>query len=62
MGGHAAGEVASQLVIGAMRELGDIEPGGDLLDKLERMATRRGNDAIAAQVSRSPNSTAWAPP
>ena len=61
MGGHAAGEVASQLVIGAMRELDDDEPGGDLLDKLEQ-ATRRGNDAIAAQVSRSPNSTAWAPP
>ena len=53
MGGHAAGEVASQLVIGAMRELDDDEPGGDLLDKLEQ-ATRRGNDAIAAQVSRSP--------
>ena len=53
MGGHAAGEVASQLVIGAMRELDDDEPGGDLLDKLDQ-ATRRGNDAIAVQVARAP--------
>ncbi|NMO02627.1 serine/threonine protein phosphatase [Gordonia sp. TBRC 11910] len=53
MGGHAAGEVASQLVIGALRTLDDDEPGGNLLDKLSR-ATAEGNAAIAAQVERSP--------
>lgn len=53
MGGHAAGEVASQLVIQAMRVLDDDEPGGNLLDKLGR-ATYNGNAAIAAQVEQSP--------
>ncbi|GAA1483156.1 protein phosphatase 2C domain-containing protein [Gordonia sinesedis] len=53
MGGHAAGEVASQLVIQALRGLDDDEPGGDLLAALDR-ATQAGNRAIAAQVERSP--------
>lgn len=53
MGGHAAGEVASQLVIGAMRGLDDDEPGGDLLAKLDR-AVHSGNAAIAAQVEAAP--------
>ena len=53
MGGHAAGEVASQLVIEALSSLDADEPGGDLLGALER-ATRAGNEAIAAQVERSP--------
>ncbi|MFW0783695.1 PP2C family serine/threonine-protein phosphatase [Gordonia sp. CPCC 206044] len=53
MGGHAAGEVASQLVIQAMRGLDDDEPGGDLLAQLDR-ATHTGNAAIAAQVERAP--------
>ena len=53
MGGHAAGEVASQLVIQALRTLDDDEPGGDLLQALDD-ATRSGNDAIAAQVERNP--------
>ncbi len=53
MGGHAAGEVASQLVIQALRTLDDDDPGGDLLSKLER-ATGAGNEAIAAQVAQSP--------
>ncbi|HEY1841054.1 MAG TPA: serine/threonine protein phosphatase, partial [Mycobacterium sp.] len=35
MGGHAAGEVASQLVIAALAHLDDDEPGGDLLAKLD---------------------------
>ena len=38
MGGHAAGEVASQLVIAALAHLDDDEPGGDLLSQL--------NDAV----------------
>jgi len=49
MGGHAAGEVASQLVIAALAHLDDDEPGGDLLNKLDT-AVRDGNSAIAAQV------------
>jgi serine/threonine protein phosphatase PrpC len=54
MGGHAAGEVASQLVIAALAHLDDDEPGGDLLGKLDS-AVRAGNSAIAAQVEMEPD-------
>jgi len=54
MGGHAAGEVASQLVIAALAHLDDDEPGGDLLSKLDT-AVRAGNSAIAAQVEMEPD-------
>ena len=53
MGGHAAGEVASQLVIAALAHLDDDEPGGDLLAKLDA-AVHAGNAAIAAQVEMEP--------
>ena len=53
MGGHAAGEVASQLVIAALAHLDDDEPGGDLLSKLNT-AVREGNGAIAAHVEADP--------
>ncbi len=53
MGGHAAGEVASQLAIAALAHLDDDEPGGDLLGKLDA-AVRAGNSAIAAQVEMDP--------
>ncbi len=53
MGGHAAGEVASQLVIAALAHLDDDEPGGDLLSKLDE-AVRQGNSAIAAHVDTEP--------
>ncbi|WNG87742.1 protein phosphatase 2C domain-containing protein [Mycobacterium sp. ITM-2016-00317] len=53
MGGHAAGEVASQLVIAALAHLDDDEPGGDLLSKLDS-AVREGNAAIAAHVEADP--------
>jgi serine/threonine protein phosphatase PrpC len=53
MGGHAAGEVASQLVIAALAHLDDDEPGGDLLGKLDS-AVHAGNSAIAAQVEMEP--------
>jgi len=53
MGGHAAGEVASQLVIAALAHLDDDEPGGDLLAKLDQ-AVREGNAAIAAHVENDP--------
>ena len=54
MGGHAAGEVASQLVIAALAHLDDDEPGGDLLGKLES-AVRSGNAAIADHVQMEPD-------
>jgi len=54
MGGHAAGEVASQLVIAALAHLDDDEPGGDLLANLDS-AVRAGNSAIAAQVEMEPD-------
>ncbi|WIM86642.1 protein phosphatase 2C domain-containing protein [Candidatus Mycobacterium wuenschmannii] len=54
MGGHAAGEVASQLVIAALAHLDDDEPGGDLLAKLDA-AIHSGNSAIAAQVEMEPD-------
>ena len=53
MGGHAAGEVASQLVIAALAHLDDDEPGGDLLSKLDS-AVHEGNSAIAAHVEADP--------
>jgi protein phosphatase len=53
MGGHAAGEVASQLVIAALAHLDDDEPGGDLLSKLNE-AVHEGNAAIAAHVEADP--------
>ncbi len=53
MGGHAAGEVASQLVIAALAHLDDDEPGDGLLTKLDN-AVRSGNSAIAAQVEAEP--------
>ena len=53
MGGHAAGEVASQLVIAALAHLDDDEPGGDLLGKLDA-AVAEGNSAIAAHVEADP--------
>ncbi|HEX7322103.1 MAG TPA: protein phosphatase 2C domain-containing protein [Mycobacterium sp.] len=54
MGGHAAGEVASQLVIAALAPLDDDEPGGDLLGKLDA-GIREGNSAIAAYVQSNPD-------
>ena len=53
MGGHAAGEVASQLMIAALAHLDDDEPGDDLLGKLDR-AVHAGNAAIADQVEEEP--------
>ncbi len=53
MGGHAAGEVASQLVIAALAHLDDDEPGGDLLARLDA-AVQEGDAAIAAHVETAP--------
>ncbi|HEY0451632.1 PP2C family serine/threonine-protein phosphatase [Actinophytocola sp.] len=53
MGGHAAGEVASKVVIAALAPLDDDEPGEDLLGQL-REATNAGNGAIAELVASDP--------
>jgi PPM family protein phosphatase len=53
MGGHAAGEVASKVVIAALAPLDDDEPGDDLLSQL-REATLAGNSAIAELVASDP--------
>ncbi|MQA14828.1 MAG: protein phosphatase [Pseudonocardiaceae bacterium] len=54
MGGHAAGEVASKVVIAAFAPLDDDDPGSDLLDQL-REATQTGNAAISELVSDDPD-------
>ena len=46
MGGHAAGEVASQLMIARVSKLDDDQPGADLLDALA-IACAEGNSSIA---------------
>ncbi|MCP2254914.1 protein phosphatase [Prauserella aidingensis] len=53
MGGHAAGEVASKVVIASLAPLDDDEPGDDLVSQL-RDATIQGNQAIAELVSNDP--------
>ncbi|HET9144343.1 PP2C family protein-serine/threonine phosphatase [Actinophytocola sp.] len=53
MGGHAAGEVASKVVIAALAPLDDDEPSEDLLSQL-RDATQAGNSAIAELVASDP--------
>ena len=53
MGGHAAGEVASKVVIAALAPLDDDEPNEDLLSQL-REATLAGNGAIAELVASDP--------
>ena len=53
MGGHAAGEVASQLMIAALAPLDEDEPGSDLTGALVK-AMHVGNDAIAQAVKEDP--------
>jgi protein phosphatase len=53
MGGHAAGDTASRLVVGAFAPLNDRAPASDLLSDL-LAATREGNDAIAEMVAENP--------
>ncbi|RKT51869.1 PP2C family protein-serine/threonine phosphatase [Saccharothrix australiensis] len=54
MGGHAAGEVASKVVIAALAPLDDDEPGDDLLGQL-REAVIAGNGAISELVQSDPD-------
>nr|WP_255549394.1 PP2C family serine/threonine-protein phosphatase [Corynebacterium sp. TAE3-ERU12] len=53
MGGHAAGEVASQLMIAALSKLDDDQPDADLLEAL-RSAMNEGNASIAEEVEANP--------
>jgi protein phosphatase len=53
MGGHAAGDMASRLVVAAFVPLDSRESGGDLLRALAK-ATRDGNNAIAQVVHENP--------
>ena len=54
MGGHAAGEVASSLVISALAPLDDDDPGDDLLRELHAAAVE-GNAAIHRHVLEAPD-------
>ncbi|SHK79306.1 protein phosphatase [Pseudonocardia thermophila] len=54
MGGHAAGEVASRLVISALAPLDDDDPGDDLLAEL-REAAIEGNALITQHVAEQPD-------
>ncbi|MCT2140680.1 PP2C family protein-serine/threonine phosphatase [Dietzia cinnamea] len=53
MGGHAAGEIASQFVVAALARLDEDEPGQNLTAALTRALTV-GNEAIAAHVETHP--------
>lgn len=53
MGGHAAGDMASRLVVAAFVPLDDRVGGGDLLRALAK-ATRDGNAAISEVVHENP--------
>ncbi|WP_026454662.1 PP2C family protein-serine/threonine phosphatase, partial [Saccharomonospora iraqiensis] len=54
MGGHAAGEVASKVVIASLAPLDDDEPGDDLVTQL-RDAVTEGNRAISELVAGDPD-------
>lgn len=53
MGGHAAGEVASQYLVASLAKLDEDEPGQDLTGALVA-AMERGNRSIAAHVDAHP--------
>ena len=53
MGGHAAGEVASQLVIAQVSKLDADQPDADLLDALA-LACAEGNSSIAEEINANP--------
>ncbi len=53
MGGHAAGEVASKIVISTLEPLDEDRPLGDMLSAL-RQAVERANQGIADEVQSDP--------
>lgn len=54
MGGHAAGEIASQLMIAAVSRLDNDQPDADLLESLRR-ACIEGNNSIADEIDQNPS-------
>ena len=52
MGGHAAGEVASQLMVEHVSQL-DIDPGGDDMRSMLATAADEANRSIARQIGRA---------
>lgn len=54
MGGHAAGEIASQLMIAAISRLDNDQPDADLLESL-RDACFEGNNSIADEIAQNPS-------
>ncbi|WP_297452001.1 PP2C family serine/threonine-protein phosphatase, partial [uncultured Corynebacterium sp.] len=54
MGGHAAGEIASQLMIAAISRLDNDQPDADLLESLRR-ACIEGNNSIADEIDQNPS-------
>jgi len=54
MGGHAAGDVASRLVVAAFVDLDEMPQGSDMVRPLTE-ATRNGNAAIAEMVEKNPD-------
>lgn len=54
MGGHAAGDVASRLVVAAFVDLDEMPSGSDMVRPLTE-ATRNGNAAIAEMVEKNPD-------
>lgn len=54
MGGHAAGEIASQLMIAAVSRLNNDQPDEDLLESL-RNACIEGNNSIADEIAENPS-------
>lgn len=53
MGGHAAGELASQIMVATLATLDEDQPGSDLAGALSR-ALHDGNKAIASHVEAHP--------
>lgn len=54
MGGHAAGELASQLVISAIAPLDNDQPGHDILEEMRRRI-ESGNDLIREAIQDNPS-------
>ena len=54
MGGHAAGDLASRVVVAAFTDLDSDSPGDDLTSPLHQ-AIRSGNEAIAELVDEDPD-------
>ena len=59
MGGHAAGDVASKVVIAALEHLDDDAPSGDLLQALREAVVRRQRAPARGDPRVARSSRAW---